>query len=140
VRFVSMPKPPRPKPTSTSSKPSKPGYGDADAEKLCEAKRKLKRPRIEIDDVRSRGNMFSNKYRIEGSVVGACIEEAVYVEDGELEERIMTRLSPRVKRYPLKLNVRSGRRGVIRVLNSNGDEDRIKVDRLIESYESRKPW
>jgi len=95
-------------------------------------RRNLKRPRIEIARVRKSGGLFSGKYRIDGEVFGACIEEAGYYERGKLEKRFFIPLSDRHQRYEFELQVRSGRSGQIRAYTSDGRVERVYIDEVIK--------
>lgn len=100
----------------------------------CRGADRIRRPRIEIGEVRPSGGLFSGKYRINGEIFGACIEEAGYFERTRLKDEFEIPLTDRARRYPFSIQVRSGRRGEIRVYNIEGDEDTIEVDELIQDF------
>lgn len=109
-----------------------PRGGDPDGERACRGAR-VRPPRIEIGRVRASGGLFSGKYKLEGSLYGACIEEAGYFEEGRLKEPIQFPLTDRFNRQEFSFTVRSGRRGEIRAYTSDGREEIIPVDEVISN-------
>lgn len=103
------------------------GYDEGMLER-CRNNTRIKRPRIDIGDVRPSGGMFSGKYRIEGSVRGICVEEAGYFEGGRLKKAFNFPLSDNYRREEFSVQVRGGKRGEIRITSVNGQEDSIMVD------------
>lgn len=103
------------------------GDQDRDAEERCRRAR-VQRPRIEVGRVRGTGGVFSGKFKVEGSIYGACIQEAGYFEEGRMKEPIRFRLDDRYNRQEFQITGRSGRRGEIRVYTTDGLEDRISID------------
>ena len=97
-------------------------------------------PRIEVGKVKSSGGLFSGKYRIRGSIEGSCVEEAGYFEEGRLKERFQIPLSDRFQRQEFNIKVRSGRNGEIRVYSSDGRDDRVYVDDLIQKNSGKSPF
>lgn len=91
-----------------------------------------RRPRIEVGDSRPSGGLFSNKSRIKGNILGACIEEAGYFESGVLKDKFSIPYTSRFKRYPFEIQARTGRNGEVRVYTTQGDEVRIRVDEVGE--------
>lgn len=102
----------------------------------CRRSYDLRRPQIEISDMRPSGGLFSGKYKLRGSIRGNCIEEAGYYENGRLKEKIQVPLSDRFQRQEFSLSVRSGRDGEVRAFNTRGDEDSVEIDRQIQSDSS----
>ncbi len=98
-----------------------------DDQEFCKRQR-LKSPRVEISEMRASGGLFSGKYRVSGEVFGQCIEEAGYYEKGRLEQKFDVPYDARFKRVRFETKVRSGKDGEIRVLASDGSEDRINID------------
>lgn len=94
---------------------------------------RVRPPRIEVGRVKPSGGLFSGKYKIEGSVFGACIEEAGYFEQGKLKEPIQFPLTDRFDRQEFSFTVRSGRGGEIRAYTSDGREEVVPVDELISN-------
>ena len=104
---------------------------ESEIARKCDRKRRLRVPEIEIEDVDSTGGLFSGKYRIKGSIMGACIEEAGYFEKGRLKQSFDYPFSDRYKRENFRIKVRSGKRGEIRILSYDGGEERLFVDDII---------
>ena len=102
------------------------------AVRRCRSLDRIRRPRIEIGRVKPSGGLFSGKYRINGSVYGACIEEAGYFERGRLKDEVQIPLDDRYTRREFSFQVRSGRSGEIRVYTIDGREDIVDVDELIK--------
>ena len=109
-------------------------YRDRDSD-YCRRGR-FRRPRIEIHKVKQSGGFFSGKYRISGSVQGACIEEAGYYESGRLKERFEIPMTDSFKRHEFQIRVKSGKRGEIRVYAADGSEDIIEVDQELSQQKS----
>ncbi len=103
---------------------------DASALRYCR-ERANRRPDIEVNRVRTGGDLFSSRYTVEGTVSGSCIEEVGYFENGSLKERISMPLDDRFRRNDFSVRVRSGRDGEIRVYTVDGNEERISVDDAI---------
>lgn len=103
------------------------GSGDDAARDRCRYAR-YQRPRIEIDEVKDSGGLFSGKYKVRGSISAACVEEAGYYERGKLKERIEFPLDDRFQRQEFEVKVKSGKGGELRVLTSDGSDDRIDID------------
>ena len=91
----------------------------------------IRRPRVEVGDVRKSGGVFSGKYRIEGAIAGTCIEEAGYYEKGRLKQAFNVPLTDRFSRQEFSIRVRGGKRGEIRVYTIDGRDDVVSVDELI---------
>lgn len=100
---------------------------DADAVERCRRVR-TRTPRIEIGRIRSSGNLFSDQYKVQGSISGACIQEAGYYEYGRLKQRIEIPLSDRFQRQKFETKIRSGKNGEIRAYTVDGAEDSVSVD------------
>lgn len=92
----------------------------------------FRRPRIEVEEARPSGGLFSDKQKISGNVIGACIEEAGYFESGRLKERIDIPYTSSFKRYEFRIGVRTGRNGELRVYTTQGDEERVSIDELVQ--------
>lgn len=103
------------------------GSGDGDAAERCRRAR-VQRPRIEIGRVRPTGGVFSGKFKIGGSIYGACIQEAGYFEEGRLKESIRFPLDDRFNRLEFEITGRSGRRGELRVFTTDGMDDVVPID------------
>lgn len=126
-------KPPRPRPLTVDSGSS---GADAATVRRCERRDNMRPPRIEITRVKPTGDLFSGKYRIEGSITAACVEEAGYYERGRLKDKIDIPLASNFQRQDFKLTVRTGKSGEIRVLTVTGDEASEYVDDAIRDYSS----
>lgn len=109
---------------------------DPEALSRCRRAHDLRRPRIELGDMRPSGGLFSGKYKVRGNILGNCIEEAGYYENGRLKEKFEIPLNDRFQRKEFSVTVRSGRNGEIRVFNTRGDDDSIEVDREIQDSQS----
>ncbi|MCB0345223.1 MAG: hypothetical protein KDD66_08890 [Bdellovibrionales bacterium] len=96
-------------------------------EDYCKYER-IKSPRVEIGEMRASGGLFSGKYRVNGEVFGQCIEEAGYYENGRLQQKFDVPFDSGFKRVQFETKVRSGRDGEIRVLATDGSEDKILID------------
>ena len=92
--------------------------------------RRIRPPRIEVAKVRDSGGIFSGKLRVQGSIVGMCVEEAGYFEKGRLKERFEFPYTSRFKRREFSIQARTGRQGKIRVLTSDGKEEVVEIDDL----------
>lgn len=88
----------------------------------------ISRPRVEIDEIRPTGGLFSGKYKVEGTVLGVCVVEAGYYENGRLKEKIDIPLNDVFSRGSFELRVRSGQNGKIRVFTTDGQEDTAVID------------
>jgi hypothetical protein len=99
---------------------------------------RYKEPQIEIDSVQPTGGLFSGKYKVRGSIFGACLEETGYFEDGR--KRSDFRLPPyseRFNRVPFELKVQQGRGGEIKVYSSNGGRDSVYIDDILQDPQSQ---
>lgn len=92
----------------------------------------FRRPRIEVEEARPSGGLFSDKQKVSGNVIGACIEEAGYFESGRLKERLNIPYTSSSKRYEFRIAVRTGRNGELRVYTTQGEEERVSVDELVQ--------
>lgn len=99
-------------------------------EEYCRHER-VRPPRLEISDMRATGGLFSGKYRVYGEIFGQCIEEAGYYERGRLKQKFDVPFDSRYARTEFETKVESGKDGEIRVLTSDGREDRILIDEEI---------
>ena len=115
----------------TEQQPNSYRGDENDAVRRCRNLGRIRRPRIEISRVKQSGGLFSGKYRINGSIYGACIEEAGYFERGRLKNEVVIPLDDRYSRREFSFQVRPGRRGQIRVYTLDGREDIIDVDEVI---------
>lgn len=104
-----------------------PAFGNGDAVARCRDAR-VQRPRIEIGRVRPTGGVFSGKFKVSGSIYGACVQEAGYFEEGRLKESIRFPLDDRYNRQEFEITGRSGRRGELRVYTTDGRDDVISID------------
>ena len=100
---------------------------DQAARRRCRNQR-VRQPRFEIIKLKPSGGFFSNKFRVEGIVFGACIEEAGYYEYGRLKKMFNIPLKDRYGRYEFSLRVRTGRQAELRAFTTNGRESLILVD------------
>lgn len=108
-----------------------------DAVVLQECKRmQVKAPRIELGQLKPRGGLFSGKYKAEGSLYGACIEEAGYYENGRMKQKIDFPFSDRYQRKEFSFDVHTGKNGEIRAFNVSGREDVIYVDEEVANQRS----
>ena len=129
---------PSPRPLPGDSQVSG-GTEDPNALAYCRDRdNRIRKPRIEIGEIESRGGLFSSKYKITGEVFGACIEEAGYFEKTRLKDKFEIPLSDRTKRYPFEVRVKSGKRGEIRVYTVDGNEEIIDVDEMILEFQRDK--
>ena len=99
-------------------------------------KMRVKAPRIELGQIKPQGGPFSGKHKAEGSVYGACIEEAGYYENGRMKQKIDFPLSERYQRKEFSFDVHTGKNGEIRVFTVSGREDVIYVDEEIANQRS----
>ena len=104
-----------------------PAFGNGDAAERCRRAR-IQRPRIEVGRVRPTGGVFSGKFKVEGSIYGACVQEAGYFEEGRLKESIRFPLDDRYNRQEFQITGRSGRRGELRVFTTDGRDDVVSID------------
>ena len=95
-------------------------------------KRRSRDPKIEIDEVKKSGGLFSGKYRINGAVFASCVEEVGYYERGKLVKKLDFSLSDSSKREEFSFQVRSGRNGQIRVYTVAGEAKYQAIDDLIK--------
>lgn len=105
----------------------------------------IRAPRIDVYDLRSRGNLFGDKYRVRGTIEGTCISEAGYFEDGRLVEKIPVNTTPEFKRYEFEVNIRgdSSRDPEIRAYSANGEREEVELSRMVEKEfgsDSRGGW
>lgn len=98
---------------------------------------RIRYPRIEFGNFKSSGGLFSGKYRMNGSVFAACVEEAGYYENGRRVQSIDFPRSDRAQRVEFRVKVRTGRNGQIRVYQSNGHVESISVDDEIQRQEQQ---
>lgn len=110
--------------------------GGSSIDRICR-RGNYRQPRIEIEEFRPSGGLFSGKYRINGSVFGACVEEAGYFERGRLKQNFNFPYNDRFKRKSFSLQIRTGRNGEIRVYTSDGSEDFVRVDDLLRNNQRR---
>ncbi len=106
-------------------------YGaQPDAEMLyrCRSGRGIRPPRIELGDLRPTGGLFSGKYKAQGSMFGACVQEAGYFEEGRLKESLKFPMTDAYQRVEFSFTVKTGRRGELRIYSVSGDEDIISID------------
>ncbi len=103
------------------------GSQSSEAEERCRRER-VRRPRIEIGRVRATGGVFSGKFKVSGSIYGACVQEAGYFEEGRMKEEIHFPLDDRYNRQEFEITGRSGRRGEIRVFTTDGSDDILSID------------
>ncbi len=89
-------------------------------------------PYINIFDVRKSGNVFSDKYKVKGSVEGVCLAEAGYFEQGRKVQDFKIFTTPIFERYEFEVTARGGRHPEIRAYNTNGE-------RYIYSVNSKSP-
>lgn len=104
---------------------------DPTAIRNCRRLRRVRDPKVEIYDSRPTGGLFTDKYKIEGEIYGACIEEAGYFEGGRLKNEIEFPLSDRYNRSRFKFTVRTGKRGQLRVATFDGKQTIIDIDALV---------
>ena len=115
--------------TQTSSNDARVDF-DPETEQRCLHSR-VKRPRIEIGKVKKSGGVFSGKYRVEGSMYGACIEEAGLFVGGRLRKSVDFPFTDKFKRKEFSFQVRSGKRAQLRIYTINGREDVVDIDEEI---------
>jgi hypothetical protein len=96
--------------------------------------RYLRAPKVEVYDLRSRGNILGDKYRVKGVIEGTCVAEAGYYEDGRMVEKIPVSTTPEFKRFEFEVTIRgdSSRRPEIRAYSANGDRDEVELSRMTE--------
>lgn len=104
-------------------------YSGDDVNRFCRDAR-YRAPRIEVDEFRSSGGLFSGKYRVNGSVYAACVEEAGYFESGRLKQEFKFPFSDRYRREGFSIQVRTGKNGEIRVLSADGSNEVVRIDDL----------
>lgn len=119
---------PADQPVVAAAGPDAPGY------KECRSidPTGLGSPRIEIADVERSGSGFfggSERFRISGSIEGACLVEAGLFEEGEKVENIPISTSRDFRRFQFEVKARSGEAPEIRAYNINGQRDVIELDR-----------
>jgi hypothetical protein len=112
------------------------GNNDSVSSEKCSNTR-IRRPRIELGRLKQSGGLFSGKYKINGSIFGACIEEAGYYEEGRRKQEFEVGHSDRAQRTEFSVKVRSGRNGEIRVYTSDGNIERVNVDDEIQRSKSK---
>ena len=89
---------------------------------------RIARPRVDIFEVKDRGNMFDSKYKVYGAVEGICLVEAGYFERGRKIEAIPIVTKSQFGRYEFKVDIRDDKGPEIRVYNSVGDYDIYEID------------
>lgn len=105
-------------------------------ERRCQRLRRVRAPRIEIGKLKPTGGLFSGKYRAEGSMYGACVEEAGYFENGRLKEEVRFPITDSYKRKEFSFKVRTGRNGELRIYTVTGAEDTVSIDEEIANQQS----
>ena len=79
-------------------------------------------PDIDIDSIEKYPLAGASKtYVVKGFIVGACLKEAGYYEDGVLKKEITVPGKPAFKRYPFQVEVRPEQGPQIRAYNLFGD-------------------
>lgn len=93
-------------------------------------------PYVNVYEVRKIGNLFSEKYKVKGSIEGVCLAEAGYFEQGRKVEDFKFQTTPAFARYEFEVTVRASKRPEIRVYNSNGERD----VHVVNATGSREQW
>jgi hypothetical protein len=97
----------------------------------CRSGQGIRPPRIQVGRVAPVRTVLSGKYRIEGSMLGACVKEAGYFENGRLRGRIDFPYTDAFERREFTFEATAGNGGALRIYNSLGDEDVVDLDNLI---------
>lgn len=123
-------------PSSTWQPPAAPPPVGAAAPSDCTGpnSRYIRRPRVDVYDIKSRGNIFGSKYRVRGSIEGTCISEAAYFESGRSVEPIQIITTPEFRRFEFEVTINGDdrRSPEIRAYATNGERDEIDLGRLVE--------
>lgn len=89
------------------------------------------RPRIEIDRVKSTGNLFGDKVKVRGTIEGVCLAEAGLFEDGRKVDSIPISTSEQFRRFEFEVKTKLDNDPEIRAYTTSGDRDiePIEADR-----------
>jgi hypothetical protein len=111
--------------------PTTPGVspeGSASVLQQCREMRRLNPPEIYISRVKKSGNMFKNKYRVQGSIEGVCLSEAGLFHHGKKDESIRVLTSANFQRYDFEVIARADDDPEIRAYNVQGDRESVDID------------
>lgn len=87
----------------------------------------LGKPRVMIGRLRTR-TPLSDRAEASGAVEGRCLVEAGYYEFGRLKEAIPVTATKDFRRFEFEIDVRRDRNPEIRVYNSAGEYDLMRLD------------
>ncbi len=101
----------------------------------CKRNISPKKPRIEIRELRpSGGDDYSYRFKVEGMILGSCIDEAGYYEKRRLVEKFRIPLDDRARKFEFSIITELDLKGQIRVYTLDGKQDVIDLDDEIEQY------
>lgn len=87
----------------------------------------IAQPSIYISDVKSSGNFFGSKIKVQGYVEGICLVEAGGYENGRRVASIPVTKSSNFKRFEFKITLDGSNNAEVRVYNINGERDIYSV-------------
>ena len=88
-------------------------------------------PYVHIDSIKKTGNFFKSKYRVKGSIEGACLTQAALYEHGRFKQEIPVRFSQNHNYYNFELVVDGNRNPEIRAYNSAGRYSNYHIQHTI---------
>lgn len=97
----------------------------------CKISAGTSKPRIQVDLAKPVGSPYSTIYIISGKIVGSCIDEAGYYENGEIKQKFYIPLSTKLTKFNYNITTYKGLKAEVRVYSLDGRQDKLDIEEEI---------